>query len=87
MFEASAFAEFVDPNVITGVEHELRTPLTAILGAANLLAAHDAELSSDLRRRVLDILRREQARLIDAVELAIHCFGTTLEHCSRHFGR
>jgi PAS domain S-box-containing protein len=48
---------------LQAVSHELRTPLSAVIGAAQTLDAHDDVLDPSQRRRMLDIVQRQSARL------------------------
>jgi two-component system phosphate regulon sensor histidine kinase PhoR len=48
---------------IATVSHELRTPMTAVLGAANTLLRTDVELTEDTRRRLLEMISAQAARL------------------------
>lgn len=48
---------------IAQVSHELRTPLTPIKGFMHTLIRRDAELSSEDRRKIYDIMLREEQRL------------------------
>lgn len=48
---------------LQAVSHELRTPLSAVIGAAQTLDARDDVLDPSQRRRMLDIVQRQSARL------------------------
>jgi K+-sensing histidine kinase KdpD len=48
---------------IAQVSHELRTPLTPIKGFLHTLARRDAELTTDDRARIYEIMLREERRL------------------------
>jgi PAS domain S-box-containing protein len=49
--------------LLAAVSHELRTPLTSVVGFAELLARHDAELNAERRRQLLASLSRNAIRL------------------------
>lgn len=48
---------------LQAVSHELRTPLSAVIGAAQTLDAHGDRMQDEQRGRMLDIVRRQSARL------------------------
>jgi PAS domain S-box-containing protein len=49
--------------LLAAVSHELRTPLTSVVGFAELLRQHDAELSGERRQHLLSSLCRNAIRL------------------------
>jgi len=53
---------------IAQVSHELRTPLTPIKGFLHTLARRDAELTTDDRGRIYEIMLREERRLETLVD-------------------
>lgn len=53
---------------IATVSHELRTPMTAVLGAANTLLRTDVDLTPDMRRRLLEMISAQAARLAQVTE-------------------
>jgi PAS domain S-box-containing protein len=53
---------------IATISHELRTPMTAVLGAANTLLRTDVDLSPDMRRRLLQMISAQAARLAQVTE-------------------
>lgn len=55
-------------NILCIVSHDLRTPLTSILLYAQMLSEEIDELSSDDRRRFLDIITNECTRLSRLVD-------------------
>lgn len=52
---------------IAQVSHELRTPLTPIKGFLHTLQRRDAQFSDEDRRRIYDVMLREEQRLEDLV--------------------
>lgn len=52
---------------IAQVSHELRTPLTPIKGFLHTLARRDGELNTADRKKIYDIMMREEQRLEDLV--------------------
>ncbi|MEX1164407.1 MAG: PAS domain-containing sensor histidine kinase [Nitriliruptor sp.] len=48
---------------LQAVSHELRTPLSAVIGAAQTLDVRDGAMDADQRRRMVDIVQRQSARL------------------------
>jgi two-component system phosphate regulon sensor histidine kinase PhoR len=53
---------------IATVSHELRTPMTAVLGAANTLLRTDVDLTPDTRRRLLEMISVQAARLAQVTD-------------------
>jgi PAS domain S-box-containing protein len=53
---------------IATVSHELRTPMTAVLGAANTLLRTDIELTSQTRRRLLEMISGQATRLAQVTD-------------------
>jgi len=57
---------------IAQVSHELRTPLTPIKGFLHTLARRDAELTTEDRSRIFEIMIREEQRLEALVDSLLH---------------
>jgi two-component system sensor histidine kinase KdpD len=66
--EIDAEREGLMSSLLSSVSHDLRTPLTSIAGAAGTLLAQDKKLSEDDRRRLLESIESESARLNRLVE-------------------
>ena len=62
---------------IAQVSHELRTPLTPIKGFLHTLQRRDAELDTDQRQRIYEVMVREEQRLEDLVNSLLH--ATTID--------
>lgn len=58
---------------IAQVSHELRTPLTPIKGFLHTLARRDAELTTEDRSRIYEIMIREERRLEALVDSLLRC--------------
>jgi PAS domain S-box-containing protein len=71
---------------IAQVSHELRTPLTPIKGFLHTLARRDAELTTEDRSRIYEIMLREEKRLEALVDSLLRSTqldagGMTVERC------
>lgn len=55
-------------NLLRAVSHDLRTPLTGILGASSALLEHDASISQEERRTLLQDIHHDAGWLIRMVE-------------------
>ncbi|HEX5036644.1 MAG TPA: sensor histidine kinase KdpD [bacterium] len=66
--EVEAEREGLMSALLSSVSHDLRTPLTSIAGAAGTLLDQDQKLSPEDRRRLLESIEDESARLNRLVE-------------------
>lgn len=63
---------------IAQVSHELRTPLTPIKGFLHTLQRRDAQFSEEDRRRIYEVMLREEQRLEDLVSSLLQ--ATSIDH-------
>ncbi len=66
--EMDAEREGLISSLLSSVSHDLRTPLTSISGAASTLLDQEARLSPDDKKRLLEMVNDESARLNRLVE-------------------
>jgi two-component system, OmpR family, phosphate regulon sensor histidine kinase PhoR len=58
-------------DLIATISHELRTPIAAVYGSAQTLLSRDAELPSEQRRQMLEMVATQATRLAEITEAVL----------------